>query len=133
MMDADEADEFGLLIEEDETLRFVQWTVFLSEEEMTFLILRLSRCTRRSICKDLRLTKIRYAEILNALKAWAIELFSDNKKRYKKFCNLRAARCIITIEAPNHFSRRTEMIDLNILQDKPAEVQCYILSIFNRR
>lgn len=73
--DAEEADEFGLLVQKDESLNFVQLTVFLSEEATTVLLLRLSHCCCKKICQELCITKNRYAEILNGLKAWVNELF----------------------------------------------------------
>ncbi|GHT35010.1 hypothetical protein FACS189427_03430 [Planctomycetales bacterium] len=74
-IDADTADEFGLLVKEDDSLMFIQLTVFLTDEEATLLILRLSRWSRKCICRQLCITKAHYAEILNGLKTWAKKLF----------------------------------------------------------
>jgi hypothetical protein len=81
-INADEADAFGLLVKEDGSLMFIQLTVFLTDEEVTLLILRLSRHSRMRICKQLRITKAHYTEILNGLKAWANDLFTNNKKTF---------------------------------------------------
>jgi DNA-directed RNA polymerase specialized sigma24 family protein len=66
-IDTDDADEFGLLFVEDNMLNLIRFTVFLSQEELTVLNLRLSHCSHKQICKELRITKPRYAEIVNSL------------------------------------------------------------------
>ncbi|MDR0871550.1 MAG: hypothetical protein LBN39_12245 [Planctomycetaceae bacterium] len=52
-IDADTADEFGLLAKEDDSLMFIQLTVFLSSEKITVLIFQLSRRSRKCICRQL--------------------------------------------------------------------------------
>jgi hypothetical protein len=63
------------LIGEDDGLNFIQLTVFLSQAEFAVLVLRLSRYSHKRIRQQLCITKIRYLEILNGLKAWVKRIF----------------------------------------------------------